>query len=176
MKRLDQVLLAVVLVVAAAVGWFATRDEPTHKEPAAEKDGSYVIGSLPEDGEKPVGACAQGLATALSYDHRSLAEGLDRATALMTDEFGKRFRDTFEKTTTKDATAKKVVTRAVVRGAGLATSDGDAATCLAFLDQVLVRSDGIDKGSEPVKVSQNRVTVTLRQVDGTWLVDDIEPF
>lgn len=52
-----------------------------------------------------------------------------------------------------DAKTKKIVTRAVVRGAGLVAADGDA----------------------PVKISQNRVTVELREVDGDWLVDDIHP-
>lgn len=176
MKRLHGVLVALILVAAAVVGWLATRDEPTAKVPSAEEDGSYVVGTLPDDAEPAVRACADGLARALSYDYRSLDADLDRATALMTTAFGKRFRDTWEKTTRRDASAKKVVTKAVVRGAGLVTSDGGKVRCLTFLDQVLVRSTGIDKGSEPVKVSQNRVTVSVREVDGTWLVDDIKPF
>lgn len=176
MKRLTIALTLLVLLAGAFTAWVATRPTPTYNEPTADKDGTYVVGSLPEDGEGPVRACADGLATALSYDHRSLDDDLDRAAALMTDDFATRFRDTFKRTTGADARAKKIVTRAIVRGAGLVTSDDDKAECLAFLDQILVRSTGIDQGVDPMKISQNRVTVILSEQDDRWLVDDIRPF
>jgi hypothetical protein len=46
---------------------------------------------------------------------------------------------------------------------------------LVYLDQVLLASTD-RKASDPLKVSQNRVHVTLRRINGHWLVDDIEPF
>ena len=49
------------------------------------------------------------------------------------------------------------------------------ATVLVYLDQVLVASKD-KKASDPLKVSQNRVRVTLRKLDGHWRVSGIEPF
>ena len=49
--------------------------------------------------------------------------------------------------------------------------DGKA-TVLVYLDQVLVSSKA-KKASDPLKVSQNRVHVSMRKVDGHWSVQPI---
>jgi hypothetical protein len=118
----------------------------------------------------------KALPLALAYDYRSLDKSLDAATALMTTGFATKFRATFDKTTRSLATEKQAITNALVRAAGLVgTVRGDKATVLVYLDQVLVASKA-KKATDPLKVSQNRVHVSLRKVDGRWRVSDIEPF
>lgn len=111
----------------------------------------------------------------LSYDYRTLNKNLRNATAGMTPKFVDTFTDTFDTVVKPMATKNKAVTKALVRGAGLATlsADESTATCVLFVDQLLVTSKGADKQPH---VGKERVTVVLKQVDGIWLLDNIEPF
>lgn len=176
-KPLVAVLLALVLASGGLTAWVASRDEPAVTTPKVNADGSYRIGSQPdEDAEAAVKAAVAALPVALSYDYRSLEKSLTEATGLMTSGFAKKFRSTFETTTTAMATEKQAITSSLVRAAGVVGSvEGDRVTCLVYLDQVLISSKD-KKTSDPLKVSQNSVHVKLRKVDGKWKVDDIEPF
>jgi len=177
-RRLLIAVLAVLLAGSAAVTVAVLNpDEPKTVVPDVLKDGRYRVGTIgDDDAEAAVRAAAATLPVALSYDYRSLDKSLDAATARMTPAFAAKFRDTFEKTTRTMAVDKKAITSALVRAAGIVGSvQDDKATVLVYLDQVLVSSKA-KKASDPLKVSQNRVHVSLRKVDGKWRVNDIEPF
>lgn len=178
-NRTALIVLLSVLLVGSAVLTFrvATHDEPPVVTPKVLADGRYRVGTAGDsDTEAAVKAAVATLPAALSYDYRSLDKTLDAATARMTPGFGAKFRDTFDKTTRAMATEKKAITSALVRGAGVVGAvKNNRATVLVYLDQVLVSSKA-KKASDPLKVSQNRVHVSLRKVDGHWLVSDIEPF
>jgi hypothetical protein len=121
-------------------------------------------------------AATTALPAALSYDYRSLSKSLATATALMTPGFAKKFSTTFNATTVAMATAKQAITTSLVRAAGVVSPiQADKVLCVIYLDQVLVASKD-KKPSDPLKVSQNSVHVTMRMIDGKWKVDDIEPF
>lgn len=177
----QNLLTAVLLVLALAAGvWLLTvvnRDAPEATTPLVRDDGSYRVGTfLDGDGEAAVAAAVDALPVALSYDYRTLDKSLESATDQMTEDFAARFTETFDATTRSMATEKEAITSALVRGAGLVddASDGKA-TVLVYLDQVLVSSN-TKESKDPLQVSQNRVHVALRMVDGDWLVDDIDPF
>ena len=175
-RVLVAVLVALVVAAAALTWWVASRPAPSDVRPAVGQDGSYTVGTIPGDGRAAVKAAARSLPVALSYDYRTLDAGLAKATKAMTSSFANEFRATFDKTARPLATSSQAVTSASVRGAGLVRVAGDRAVVLAYVDQVLVSSkDSKDKGS-PVKLSQNRVKVELRRVDGTWKIDAINPF
>jgi len=178
MKRLNLVLVALlVAVVAAYVVLGATAPEPdTTKPTSADSDKGYAGGALPDDGEDAVDVAVDVLPLALGYDYRTLDEGLDKATALMTKDFGEEFRRTFEDSAAQLATDKEAVTSATVRSAGLVRVDGDRVSCLLYVDQLLVSSATVTDEDNPVRVSQNRVLVGVTDVDGTWLVSSIQPF
>jgi Mce-associated membrane protein len=176
-----RVLIAVLLVLAVGAGAL-TYHEANYKEPATTTakvaaDGSYRVGTVGDaDAVAAVHVAVAALPAALSYDYRSLDASLKKATALMTPAFAKKFATTFNATVRTMATQKQAITSALVRGAGIVgTVHGGRATVLVFLDQVLVSSKD-KKAGDPLKVSQNRVHVSLRQVGGKWRVDDIEPF
>jgi hypothetical protein len=176
-RPLIVVLLVLVLASAGLTAWLGTRDGSSVTTPNLSAEGKYRVGSLPDgEAEDAVKAAVKALPVALSYDYRSLEASLKKATALMTPAFAKEFRSTFESTTTKIATEKQAVTSSLVRAAGVVGSvKDDKATCLVYLDQVLVSSKD-KKADDPLKVSQNSVHVKLRKIDGTWRVDGIEPF
>jgi len=176
MRRLTLVLAVLVLAAAALTGWLALRPAPDSTEPKVGEDGAYTVGTIPgDDGRDAVRAAAETMPLALTYDYRSLDEGLAKATSHMTSEFAPKFEETFQKTAAKLATDTKAVTRALVRAAGLVKADGDSATCLVYIDQVLV-SSASKKDDKPVRVSQNRVVVTLVREGDEWKVDGIQPF
>jgi Mce-associated membrane protein len=179
LNRRALIALLLVLVVGAGVLTFheATRDEPKATTSKLNADGSYRVGSVGDaDARDAVVAANKDLPVALSYDYRSLDKSLKAATALMTPAFAKKFRTTFDATTRTMATDKQAITSALVRGAGIVGTVHDPkATVLVYLDQVLVSSK-TKKAGDPLKVSQNRVHVSLVKIDGKWRVDDIEPF
>lgn len=181
-KRVLAALL-VLLVAAAAVALLgspradrAEAGEGAHTPVLGDSGKSYRPGSLPDELDAPVAVAVEVMPLALGYDYRSLGKGLDKATALMTDDFGDEFRDTFAKSAARLARSKQAVTSATVRAAGLVDADADRATCLVYVDQALVSSATLKHPDTPVQVAQTRVRVTLRHVGDRWLVDGIEPF
>lgn len=172
---LTGVLAVLVLISAAAMVSLATRPAPADVRPAVSSQGDYHPGSLPaEPGAAAVRAAAEQVGQILSYDYRTLERDLREASAAMTPAFIHTFHETFTKAVKPMAVENKAVTRTMVSGAGLVrmADDDTRATCLVFLDQLLVSSNGKSKP----KIGRERVTVDLRAIDGTWLIDDIKPF
>lgn len=178
MKRLNLALVALLVVALTAyVVLRVTAPEPdTTKPTSADSEKGYAGGALPEDGEDAVAVATEVLPLALGYDYRTLEEGLDEATALMTEEFGEEFRRTFEDAVVQPTIDKEAVTSATVRSAGLVRVDGDRVLCLVYVDQLLVSSATVTDEDNPVRVSQNRVLVGVTDASGEWLVDSIQPF
>lgn len=178
MRRLTIALAGLlVAVLAAYLVLGATAPEPdTTKPVSADQEKEYVGGALPGDDAKPVATAVKTLPLALGYDYRTLDEGLDKATALMTKDFAEEFRSTFESSAAQIAEDKKAVTSATVRSAGVVRADGDRVLVLVYVDQVLVSSDTVADEDNPVRVSQNRVLVGVTDASGEWLVDSIQPF
>lgn len=175
MRRLNQILVVLVVVAAGALGWLVSRPEPEELRPEVRDDGSYQVGSLP-DGQEAVRTAADTIEVALTYDYRSLDEGLDRATERMTEPFAGEFRTTFRQTAATMAVEKKGITQALVRGAGLVELHGDRATCLVYVDQLLVASTATAEQKAPVQITRNRVLVELERSGDAWAVSGIAPF
>ena len=176
-RILIAVLVVALLSSAGLTAWVATRDEPAVVKPKVSAEGRYRVGTVgDDDAVAAVRAAVAALPVALSYDYRSLDKSETAATKRMTPAFAKKFSETFDKTTRTLATEKKAITSALVHGAGIVGTPRDGrATVLIYLDQVLVSSKA-KKPTDPLKVSQNRVRVSMREVDDHWLVNDIEPF
>lgn len=179
-RRLLVGVLAVLILGAGGVtAWLATRPEPdSHRPEISKEDATYHPGSLPSDaGEDAVKAASRTMELALALDYRKLDEGLSDAMKRMTDTFGTRFSSDFNKLARPRAVKKKAITSALVRGAGLVRLEGDdEAFCLVYVNQVLLETRSMGKKAKPIDVSQNRVLVGLKKVDGDWLVDSIQPF
>lgn len=180
MRPLPRFLLPVlaVLLVAAGVGFFFLEpEEPAapQRPQLADTAGAYRTGSLPDDLDDAVDVAVEGLPLALAYDYRSLRDGLDSATALMTEDFSEEFRRTFQRSAAKLARTQQAVTSATVRSAGVVRIEDDSVLTLVYVDQVLVSSTTLQDRDQPVRVSQNRVLVGLSDDDGTWRIDSITP-
>ncbi|MFL6062626.1 MAG: hypothetical protein ACJ72E_15470 [Marmoricola sp.] len=176
-RALAAVLVAVALSVSACGGGGKPAKPLAVVSPTVAADGSYTTGSLPDpDAQAAVKAAVTALPVAVAFDYRTLDTSLAKATALMTKTFATHFKQVFQTTTVPTATAKKAITSALVRGAGIVGPvHGGKALVVVYLDQVLVSSKD-KKAGDPIKVGQNSVHVSMVKVGGTWKVDDIEPF
>ncbi|KAA1421916.1 hypothetical protein F0U44_06520 [Nocardioides humilatus] len=182
MRPLPRLVLPILLglVIAALVAFFVVDPDPAqlpHKAPQLGDagGGDYVPGSVPGDSGEAVDVAVEALPLALAYDYRSLRKGLDAATALMTDDFGKEFRRTFESSAADLARTQHAVTTATVRAAGVVRVEKDHVLCLVYVDQLLVSSTTVKDEDAPVRVSQNRVLVGVTEDGDGWRVDSIDP-
>ncbi len=168
-------LLTLLVVGAAVLTWrLADREPATAVQPALAEDGTYTVGTVTGEPRDAVQAAVEAVPLALSYDYRELDRTTTAAAGRMTVEFAEEFRTTFEATVRPLATAKKAVSQARVRAAGIVSHTEDRVVCLVYVDQVLVESKDLDP-DDPVKVGQTRVTVRLVKVGGSWKVDDLQP-
>lgn len=181
MRPLPRPALPVLLglVVAALIAFLVVDPEPAelpHRAPQlGDAGGDYEPGSVPGDAGGAVDVAVEALPLALGYDYRSLRKGLDAATALMTDDFGAEFRQTFQRSAAELARTQHAVTTATVRAAGVVRVEKDRVLCLVYVDQLLVSSTTVEDEDAPVRVSQNRVLVGVADEDGAWKVDSIDP-
>ena len=175
------VLLVLCVLALLAAGAFVairetTPDETLRSPRSGDTSAGYRPGTVSADLDGATQTAVDVLPLALGYDYRSLSTGLRRATALMSPSFAQEFRRTFNGSAARLARSKKAVTRATVRAAGVVRASDQEATCLVYVDQVLVSSATLKDTEAPVRVSQNRVLVGLVRSGDRWKVDSIRPF
>ena len=126
--------------------------------------------------EKAPGSAENAAKAILSYDYRRLPTDRKRAEEFLTPKYKKEYEKTFkllEKQ--KDGSpgaaiqTKTSVTASVV-GSGVMDADPDTARVLVFVNQVSKRP-----GQDP-QMFQNRVAMTMKQVEDRWLVDNLKSY
>lgn len=146
-------LAAVLVAAVAALGLTAWFDAAA----AGEADAARQARAAAEEAVVPI----------LSYDHRTLEA--DRATAVgyLTPRYREEYEETFGLVAQNAPGLKTVVEAELVDSGVVRTGDGRVQV-LVFVDQETTNK----QTSEPL-VYQNHVVVTMQQVDGEWLVDDL---
>ncbi len=149
-------LAGVAVLTAVAVGacawlWFerpadATVDASTR---AAQSAAERAIGPI------------------LSYDASSLDEDQQAASSYMTSEYRTEYDKLFE-VIKQNAPATETVVTAQVVASGIVRSGQDRVDVLLFVNRPTTNK----QNAEPV-VYKDQVTVTMEQVGGEWLVDDL---
>lgn len=149
------VVLAVVVSLIAAGAW--TLYQRAHR---AELVGQARSAAIP--------AARSHAEELLSYDHRTLKNDLSQAKADTTGSFREEYLNTTKKLVSAQAKKYEVVVRARVVGTSVVQAEPDRVVALLFVNQA-TQSNRI-KGTE---IDQNRVRMTLRKVDGKWLVANL---
>jgi Mce-associated membrane protein len=126
--------------------------------------------AVDSSGKEAVAAASSKVPTMLSYDYRHLDEDFQRAEALLTPEFRKRYITTTAKAVKPLAAKYKAITSAAVTSAGLVSAEEDEATVLVFVAQTSTNS----RAANP-RLDRSRVNVTMVRGDGGWLIDDLQP-
>ena len=122
------------------------------------------------------GAAESAAKAILSYDYRRLPTDRKRAKEFLTPEYQKEYEKTFKLLEEqKDGTAgaaiqTKTSVTASVLGSGVMDADPDTARVLVFVNQVSKRP-----GRDPQQF-QNRVAMTMKQVEDRWLVDNLKSY
>lgn len=135
--------------------------------------------AVAQDARAQAPAAAERAAAAmLSYDYRTLPDDRQRASRYLTGGFKKQYLDNFtllEKQadgTPGAAVQSKAVVKASVEGSGVVdvSSSGKTARVLVFVNQVSEK-----EGADP-QIFQNRVQMTMQDVDGRWLVSNLRSY
>jgi len=156
-------VLALLTVAALAVAGFFALQVREDAQTADARD------------EAP-GAAESAAKAILSYDYRRLPTDRKRAKEFLTPKYQKDYDKTFkllEKQ--KDgspgaAVQTKTTVAANVLGSGVMDADPDTARVLVFVNQVSKRP-----GRDP-QMFQNRVAMTMKQVEDRWLVDNLKSY
>lgn len=104
----------------------------------------------------------------LAYDHRTLDHDIAQAKATTTGDLRKDYSQLTADLVGPKAKKNKVVVRADVLGSAVVEASPDEVVVLLFVNQVTQ-----SKLLDGPRVDQNRVRMTLTEVDGKWLASDL---
>ncbi|WP_426242439.1 J domain-containing protein [Nocardioides sp. LHG3406-4] len=113
-------------------------------------------------------AAEEAIVPILSYDYRHLDQDRAAAQSYLTSKYKPLYDKTFSIVEENAGSVQPVVVAKLV-SSGLARSGDDRVEVVLFVDQETTNKET----TEPV-VYQNYVTVTMQDVDGEWLVDELQ--
>jgi Mce-associated membrane protein len=145
------VVLVLLFLTLAFVEWRANR-EITEAEDAAR-----VVRATVSDKVEAL----------LSYDYTTFDEDLEAAQAGMTSGFRDEYDPTVEEIRDR-ALAQRRSQQAEVIAVAVVSQAPDEVETLVFVNTISSR-----EGSDRQDLMQNRVSVTMVEQDGTWLIDEL---
>ena len=149
-------VLGVLLVAAvAAAGVLAYRVQQDEAAETARGDASA--------------AARSHAGKILSYDHRTLDADFEAAEQTLTGSFKEQYTSTTDTVVRPSAEQYKVVVEAEVVAASVVRASADRVVVLLYVDQTTTSTR-----LEGPKVDLNRVRMTLVDVDGNWLVSELD--
>ena len=117
-------------------------------------------------------AAERASAAILSYGYQSLDADEKAAERYMTSAYKKKYADTFDRLVRPNASKVKAKVEAVIKASGVAHGDADRVNVLLYVNQTTTSTAN---SGEP-QVALNRVQLSMVEVDGAWLVDDITSY
>jgi Mce-associated membrane protein len=154
--------VAVVLVVLAA--WLSLGQWDV-RTVSRSSDVDTATRTAPAAAEKAAAAI-------LSYDYKSLGSDEASAEKYMTPAYSKQYSKTFDHLVKANASRLHAKVTADVKSSGISNADPDRANVLLFVNQTTTSTAN---GGQP-QVALNRVTFSMVNHDGTWLVNNITSY
>ena len=111
------------------------------------------------------GAARTAAQVVLGYDYRHLGADFDRSRALLTGDFRDKYTQTATTLVRPTAAQTHAVVVAEVRSVSVVSATPDQVVTLLFVNQTTTSN----RAAEP-RTDLNRVRMTMRRVDGRWLV------
>lgn len=167
-QRLTARVLAVLVLLAAAGLVWLVRDRGDAAPTVSTAESSEASIASAEVKSAARDAAAKAATTAYSYSWDTLGDDREAARALMTREMQRRYDRTMAGVGTSSRRDRTVATAEVVDTA-LVTASTSYARVLVFVNQS-TSGDDLDQPT----LGLDRVLVTLRHVDGDWLVDELD--
>ena len=166
-RRTATVLAGLILVAAAVLGWLV-RDQGDPGPTVATAESSEASIASAEVKADVRDAAANAATKAYSYSWDTLGDDREAARALMTHEMQRRYDRTMAGVGTSSRREHTVATAEVVDTA-VVTASTSYARVLVFVNQS-TSGDDLEKPT----LDLDRVLVTLRHVDGDWLIDELD--
>ena len=158
--RLGAVLLAAVLVASAGVAaWLYLRRSTARSRD--QRGRGQCRRSTPRN---------NGTVALLSYSPESLDKDFATAKSKLTGDFLSYYTQFTEQIVTPAAKQKSVKTTASVVRAAVSELNPDSAVVLVFINQTTQSADRPD-----ASFTNSSVRVTLKKVDGAWLISSFDP-
>ncbi|WP_109506194.1 hypothetical protein [Nocardioides speluncae] len=165
---LGVVLALLALLAAAEAVYIWAPDVLGQDDQKVSSETPVVVSQLEE--RAAVEAASDHARTILSTSYKDYDKQMDEATELMTEGFRKEYLDTAEPLA-DDYRENQMDLEVGVVGRSVVEADEDKVEALLFLNQLVTKGAGPDKGS---KYTPYRALVTIVRVDGRWLVEKIE--
>ncbi len=153
--KLTTGLVALVLVVAAVLGWLIYSTGAAQSAENAR-------------GEATAAAVEQ-VTNMFGYHHATVEDEMDTALEGLTGDFRDTFEDEVETNVIPRAEQNEVVSEAAVVAQGPVETTKDTATVLVYFNQTITANTGPKSTFTP-----SRLLVELREIDGRWLVSGLE--
>ena len=166
-RRTATVLAVLVLLAGVALVWLV-RDRSEASSPVMTAESSEASIASAEVKAAARDAAAKGTTRAYSYSWETLGDDREQARGLMTRDMQRRYDRTMAGVGTSSRRAHTVATAEVV-DTGVVTASSTYARVLVFVNQS-TSGDDLEKPT----LDLDRVLVTLRNVDGDWLVDELD--
>ena len=120
--------------------------------------------------QSAIKAASDGTVALLSYSPETLDKDFAAAKSKLTGDFLSYYTQFTEQIVTPAAKQKKVKTTASVVRSGVSELHPDSAVVLVFINQT-TESSGLPEPSQTV----SSVRVSLKKVDGAWLISSFDP-
>ncbi len=116
--------------------------------------------------EQAQAAAEQAIAPVLSYDYRDMDKSAAAARSYLTPDFTKQYEKLFA-TLENNAPETKTVVNAEVLASSVVRATPEQVDVFLFVNQVTQKAESEEQ------VYRNQVTVTMKRVDDTWLIDSL---
>jgi Mce-associated membrane protein len=177
-------LLAAAAVAAAAVSYTRSPSHGTGGTVVVANDNTSVATSgdsagkpitynhtltVEADGAAALAAAKTAIVPVLSYDYRDMDKSRTAAEAYLTDSYKAEYDKLFAVLAQNAPTTKTVVSTNPPVDAGVVRVSPGQVEVLMFVDRPTTNA----QTKKPIDY-QDQITVTMQQVDGTWLVNQIQ--
>ncbi|WP_155769553.1 mammalian cell entry protein [Mycobacterium asiaticum] len=147
--------VALIVVLAAAGGWFYWDRVETQGEQAARA-------VLPKLAEREIPQF-------FGYDFQTVERTLTDAYPLLTPEYRQEFKKGVNDQIIPEAKKREVVIQANVVGVGVMAAKRNSATVMVYMNRIVT-----DKSRQPL-YDGSRLRVEFKRIDGKWLIAYITP-
>lgn len=148
-------LIAVVVGLAAAGGWFYWDRVQTRGEQSARA----VLPKL----------AAREIPQVFGYDYQTVERSLAAAYPMLTPAFRQEFERIANQQIIPEARKREVVTQANVVGVGVMAAKRESASVMVYMNRTVT-----DKSRQPI-YDGSRLRVEYKKVGGDWLINYITP-
>jgi Mce-associated membrane protein len=167
-KRVAALLAVAVLVAAVALGWLWTRRDDTSGADVTSAAAEEATVATADVRDTVLRSAEDAAARVYSWSWDSLADDKAAARSLLTGDMLDQYDRTMAGVATSSRRDHRVVSAEVV-GRALVHATTSYARVLVFVNQSTESRD-----LEKPTLDLDRVLVTLRLVDGDWLVSELD--